>query len=134
MFDFLQMILTDKMFQKIENYPVYCWNNGEKEHVKFQRGKYMSFQVHNFITKINYPSNSKRSYGLSVYIHFIEYRVKQLIQKEKIQINSLNDYKKVYERVLRENKLETECARFYKNYLRRQEFKDARERGIYGNS
>lgn len=132
MFHLLEMFLPQSVIKKLEKTEVICWNNGKREYVRFEKGKLVSFQVPLLITKINYPPNQNRNYGLTVYVHYIEYRVNQTIEKEKIQVHNLNDYKKIYDKVITEENFGEEVVRFYKNYQRRGEFKHARENGSYG--
>ena len=110
----------------------FCWNNGYPETLRVKKGEYTSYQVEKFITRIYYPPNATRDHGLSVYIHFIEYMVKKIIEDEKLNIKNFEDYKKIYDSVIEKYNMDLEAKRFYENWLRREDFKNARLSGKIG--
>lgn len=128
MFEFL----GDILIKKFEAMKTFCWNNGYPETLRVVKGEYTSYQVEKFITRIYYPPNAMRDHGLTVYIHFIEYMVKKIIEDENLDIKNFNDYKKIYNSVVEKYDFSPEANRFYTNWLRREEFKNARIAGKIG--
>ena len=129
MFDLLGKYLSENIIKNLCKRKVVCWNNGKQEYLRIKKDEYTSFQVAKFMTKIHYPPNVKRDYSITVYIHYIEYRIKEIVKKENIKVDTFEEYKMLYYRVLEESQLEVEPRRFYKNFLRRTEFENARNNG-----
>lgn len=127
----IENFLSNALIKRLEAEKVVCWNNGKPQTLKLKKGEYSSYQVPEFITKISYPPNKNRDYGVVVYIHFIEYEVKKRIEKDKIKVNSLADYEVIYNQVLDEFNFGSEAYRFYNNWLRRRDFRDARIAGKF---
>lgn len=119
----LEDFISEKIAKTLEEKKAKCWNNGQDELLRIRKGKYISFQVPYFITRISYPDNSERDYNLVVYIHYIEYMINKIVDNEKIVIKNYEDYEKIYDRVLKITAQGTECSRFYKNFLKRKNFK-----------
>lgn len=128
MFEFI----TESMIKRLETEKVFCWNTETPEVTKIKKGKHATYRVDKFMTKIYYPANPYRDYGITVYVHFIEYKVKEIIEAEKLKINSLEDYLEVYQRVVDKYNFGTEAERFYKNWKRRKGFENARLTGKIG--
>lgn len=120
------------LIKKFEEMKTFCWNNGYPETLRIIKGEYTSYQVEKFITRIYYPPNALRDHGLAVYIHFIEYKTKKTIEDENLNVKNFADYKKVYDSVIEKYELNSEARRFYKNWLRREDFKNARNAGKIG--
>jgi len=121
--------LGNQIIKELQKQKVFCWNNGTPESLRIIKNEYTSWQVEKFITRIFYPPNINRDHGLVVYIHFIEYMTKKIIENEDIKIKNLADYEKVYDRVLEKYEMLSEAERFYKNWLKREDFKNARYSG-----
>lgn len=134
MFDNWEDYITEKIMRRLEERTVICWNNGEKELLRIKKGAYTSFQVPKLMTKIHYPANANREYGITVYVHYIEYLVNRLVEKEKLEVKNFEQYKALYDRVIIESGMKSEAQRFYNGFLRRGEFKHARENGLIGRS
>lgn len=118
--------------KRLEMKKTICWNNGKREFLRIKPQKYVSYQVPEFITRIEYPSNIDRDHGISVYVHYIEYQINRLIQERKLDKLTFEQYQALYAEVLEKTKLDSEVKRFYSNYLRRDDFKHAREKGLIG--
>lgn len=129
MFDLIENYLSDNLIKTLQERKVICWNNGEPEKLRIIKGDYTSFQVPKLITRIRYPPNRDREYSMTVYIHFIEYKINKIVEDEGIKIRDIEDYKKLYNQVIEENKLFSEVERFYHNFTRREDFKHARRSG-----
>lgn len=125
----IENFISNALIKQLEKNKVICWNNGKQQTLKIKKGEYTSYQVPELITKISYPANEKRDYGIVVYIHFIEYETKKRIEKGKLSINSFEEYEAVYNQVLADYGFGPESKRFYENWLRRKDFKDARIAG-----
>lgn len=130
--DSFESYLTEKMIKFLVNRKSYCWNNGQPESMKYEKGKYTSYQVPKFMTKIVYPSTKDRDYSLTVYIHYIEYLINKKVEKENIEIKNFESYKRIYDSIVKDYKINSEVNRFYSNFLRRKEFKYEREHGKFG--
>lgn len=116
--------------KRLESKKVICWNNGKREFLRIRLQKYTSYQVPEFITRIEYPPTVDREYSMSVYIHYLEYQINRVINERKLESIQFPEYEKLYNEVLENTKLNTEVNRFYQNFLRREDFKHARERGV----
>jgi len=132
MFDFVEKYFSEKTIKMLERAKVICWNNNKPEYLRIKKGDYTSFQVPGFITKIYYPPNSGRDYGISVYVHYIEYKLKKMIREKKLKIKTYEDYLKLYNSFCEKEGIPPEAERFYKNFKRRRDFNDARIAGKIG--
>lgn len=129
MVESIESYLTEKIIKRLESRKCFCWNNGAPEYMRMRKGEYTSYRVPGLITKITYPPNKNRDYSLTVYIHFIEYLINKKIESGNLSVNNFTEYQRLYNQVLFESQIPNEVDRFYDNFLRRKEFKDAR---IYG--
>lgn len=132
--DSLEDFISEKIARVLEEKKAKCWNNGQDELLRIRKGKYISFQVPYFITRVSYPDNANRPYNLVVYIHYIEYMINKLVENEKLVIKNYEEYERLYDRVLKMTNQGTECSRFYKNFVKRKNFKEKRLHAQFGGT
>lgn len=131
MFEYLEKYISQNVIRELEKKKVICWNNNKPESLRIIKGKYTSLQVPGLLTKINYPANEKRDYSITVYVHYIEYMINRHIKKNKIVIKTFKEYENIYNLILKSEGIKTESERFFNNFIRREDFENARKSGKF---
>lgn len=122
--------LPNNIIKKIEAETCAMWNTQAPYTYKFSDYQ-MTEKSNLWGILIKYPPNENRDYHLIVFVDFKENEIKKLIEKENIKIENIKDFTEVYNRVLIAFGLDPEIEKFYRNYCRRQNFKEGLQNAKY---